>query len=332
MWEGQPYSFSSGGCTLLLGTPVGAPPAWLRARLAGLAWHSYVAPQCRNPTPPPPGPAAADMWALGCLLYEMCAGRPLFDAPPGTAPEAAVEAVRRQVLALAAPPALPAGYSADLAALLAALLRQAPADRPSADELLALPVVAGRMQELPSAVRAGLADVTAAQHRWQQQQQQVPAEAPVIVGAPSEPLDFTPSAVNACLPPAAYSAAASAGLLGEQQQQLWIATRGRTGSRRGALAQRERSASGGSVRSVASSAAASSGSSGGILPLDLALPLDCPGSPRSRTSSGALAVQTPVLSRRCLAPGDSSRSFASLARQSCPDFLTSAASSSTVQI
>ncbi|KAL4436648.1 hypothetical protein ABPG75_003787 [Micractinium tetrahymenae] len=271
------------------------------------------------------------MWALGCLLYEMCAGRPLFDAPPGTAPEAAVEAVRQQVLALALPPQLPQGYSADLAALLAVLLRQAPADRPSAAELLGLPAVAARMHELPAAVEAGLADAAAAQHRWQQQQA---AEAG---GGASGPIDFTPPAVNACLPAAAYSAG-SVGLLGTPrpgQQQTQQQTRGRTGSRRGAPAQRERSASGGSVRSAASSTAGSS-SSDSILPLDLALPLDCPGTPRSGLagsgSSRTLAVPTPVISRRCLAPADSSRSFASLARQSCPDFLMTSASSTTVHI
>ncbi len=272
------------------------------------------------------------MWALGCLLYEMCAGRPLFDAPAGTAPVAAVDLVRQQVLSLSAPPQLPAGYSADLAALLAALLRQAPADRPSADELLALPVVAARMHELPGSVRSGLANATVAQQRWQQQQQQAAAEGAAVGGGAAEPLNFTPPAVNACLPPAAYSVAESAGLLGEQQRQLWVATRGRASKRHGALAQRERSASGGSTRSAASSAAGSN-SSAGIVPLDLAVPLDCAGTPRaSRASSGAFAVHTPVIRRQCLAPADSGRSFASLARQSCPDFLMSAASSSTVHI
>lgn len=282
------------------------------------------------------------MWALGCLLYEMCAAQPMFDAPPGASPEAAVESVRRQVLALSAPPPLPPGYSADLAALLAVLLRQAPADRPSADELLALPAVAARMHELPAAVREGLADAAAAQHRWQQQQ--VASEAVVMGSGAVEPVNFTPPAVNACLPPAAYSAACNVGLLGnppagkQQQQpgQLWVATRGRGGSRHGANAQRERSASSGSVRSAASSAASSS-SSDGIRPLDLAVPLDCPITPRSgraySVSSGkSLAVSTPVLNRRCLAPADSSRSFPLLARQSCPDFLATLASSSTVHI
>ena len=195
---------------------------------------------------------SSDMWALGCLLVELCTGKLLFEVPPGCADAAAVDAaVRSAVLALQQAPRLPAGYSEELQGLLTALLRPLPAQRPSADELLALPAVAARLRHLPPTVQACLPG--AAPARQQQQQQQQAASAAV-------PPSFDASAVNACMPAAAYPGGRSKGLLvsvqppspqpQQQQRRLVWAGRGRPSKQEHAAA-RSRDSSAGSDGSAA---------------------------------------------------------------------------------
>jgi len=73
--------------------------------------------------------AASDIWALGCMLYELCALRPPFLAD--SFPE-----LKRQVQAGQYPP-ISRNYSYALSTILASLLRVNPRDRPTARELLA---------------------------------------------------------------------------------------------------------------------------------------------------------------------------------------------------
>lgn len=76
------------------------------------------------------GPSApADMWALGCVAYELAAGRPPF---LGVSADALA---RRR--ATEPPPALPTRYSAALRELVGELLDKAPARRPTAADVLA---------------------------------------------------------------------------------------------------------------------------------------------------------------------------------------------------
>ncbi|EFN56596.1 hypothetical protein CHLNCDRAFT_11527, partial [Chlorella variabilis] len=76
---------------------------------------------------------SADMWALGCILHELCTLRPLFLG--GSDAE-----VKQKVLAGAVPPISPR-YSEELRGLVAGMLRHSPAQRPTIDDILQTPLV-----------------------------------------------------------------------------------------------------------------------------------------------------------------------------------------------
>lgn len=86
--------------------------------------------------------AKADAWALGVVLYELCALRHPFDkstSKTGSAgPRAAAPEIARAILT-ETPPALPVIYSADLRNVAHLLLRKDPGTRPSITEILTLP-------------------------------------------------------------------------------------------------------------------------------------------------------------------------------------------------
>lgn len=81
----------------------------------------------------------ADLYAVGCLLYEMVAGRPPFDVSPDVTPVAQVAELARQHTHEAVPP-LPAEIDAEtppaLVRLIRALLAKSPADRPASAALV----------------------------------------------------------------------------------------------------------------------------------------------------------------------------------------------------
>ncbi|KAF1388549.1 hypothetical protein PFLUV_G00091430 [Perca fluviatilis] len=83
----------------------------------------------------------SDIWALGCLLYEMCVLSHAFQAPSFLA--VAMKIVEGET------PALPARYSADLNAVLQRMLQKDPASRPSAAELLKTPFMEDNMKVGP---------------------------------------------------------------------------------------------------------------------------------------------------------------------------------------
>lgn len=70
----------------------------------------------------------SDIWSVGCVVYELLAGSPPFEAPE----------LAYKVLT-AAPPPLPERYSAGLRELVFDMLQKDPEVRPSAAELLAKP-------------------------------------------------------------------------------------------------------------------------------------------------------------------------------------------------
>ena len=75
----------------------------------------------------------SDIWSLGCVLYEAAALQPPFRAND-------MSALYRKVMRGDYPP-LPIIYSADLNALIKAMLQVSPTLRPNCDKLLALPIV-----------------------------------------------------------------------------------------------------------------------------------------------------------------------------------------------
>jgi NIMA (never in mitosis gene a)-related kinase len=82
---------------------------------------------------------SADIWALGCILYELCALEPMFWAPD--------EARARDLVLRGRIELLPRRYSLDLGTLLLEMMHADPAQRITADELLRLPQASERASE-----------------------------------------------------------------------------------------------------------------------------------------------------------------------------------------
>ena len=79
---------------------------------------------------------AADVWALGCVLFEMCALRPAFSAFNIAGLLGKIRSGRA--------PLLPSRYSAELRKLARSMLYQSEERRPTAADVLASPVLAVR--------------------------------------------------------------------------------------------------------------------------------------------------------------------------------------------
>ena len=85
--------------------------------------------------------AKSDVWALGCVLYELCSGgRRAFEAP-------SLPAVVMKILKGEYPPLSAARWSPSLRRLLSRLLRLEPAGRPAAREILRSPAVRPTRQD-----------------------------------------------------------------------------------------------------------------------------------------------------------------------------------------
>lgn len=90
-----------------------------RGALTVLGTPGYMAPECLDPLAVDP---RADLYALGCILFEMATGRPPFSGPT---PFAILEGHRGGEI-----PSLPDGYSKSLRRLTRRLLSKQPGDRP----------------------------------------------------------------------------------------------------------------------------------------------------------------------------------------------------------
>jgi len=82
----------------------------------------------------------SDIWAMGCILYEMCAMKVPFDAPNISG---LVQKITRGPI-----PELPGGYSAGLRQLCKQMLTRDPNKRPSADEILERPEVQAMVKSM----------------------------------------------------------------------------------------------------------------------------------------------------------------------------------------
>ncbi|XP_062279202.1 serine/threonine-protein kinase Nek11 [Scomber scombrus] len=82
----------------------------------------------------------SDIWALGCLLYEMCSLTHAFHGPNFLS--VVMKIVEGET------PTLPAAYSADLNSVLQRMLQKQPSSRPSAAELLKNKFMEENMQKL----------------------------------------------------------------------------------------------------------------------------------------------------------------------------------------
>merc|ERR1719271_2363211 len=94
----------------------------------------------------------SDIWAMGCILHELCALRVPFD---GHDLKSLIQSITK-----APTPELPAAYSRELQLVLNQLLTRDPSSRPDADEILSIPVVddvVRRLESRGSEVNAGVA-------------------------------------------------------------------------------------------------------------------------------------------------------------------------------
>lgn len=84
---------------------------------------------------------SCDVWALGCVLFEMCALRPPFAGKDLPSLSSAV--------CRSATPAIPRHFSSELQGIVNTMLNKSAADRPSISSILALPQVQAHMHLLP---------------------------------------------------------------------------------------------------------------------------------------------------------------------------------------
>jgi serine/threonine protein kinase len=113
VFVGDDGSVRLGGFSLAKIEATGAATVW-SDEAAAAADQRYLAPELLNPALGSPSPAT-DLYALGCIAYELFAGRPPFESALG---------------AFTAIPPLPAGAPTGLGELLGSLLAGNPAQRP----------------------------------------------------------------------------------------------------------------------------------------------------------------------------------------------------------
>jgi NIMA (never in mitosis gene a)-related kinase len=87
--------------------------------------------------------AKSDVWALGCLLYEMVMGKPPFES-------ANMRGLAKKCMR-GAYPAVSSRYSAELQGVIKKLLAVNPDNRPSIDQILQMDTVVSKMSLLPEA-------------------------------------------------------------------------------------------------------------------------------------------------------------------------------------
>lgn len=79
----------------------------------------------------------ADMWAVGCVIFELCAGKFMWEIPGilGAQASASPEATQKLLNVI------PTGYSKELIGIIGSLFSVNPHERPTADDLLEVPCI-----------------------------------------------------------------------------------------------------------------------------------------------------------------------------------------------
>jgi len=115
----------------------------------------------------------SDIWAMGCILFELCALKVPFDGP--NIPQLVQKIVKGAV------PAVPPAYSAFLRNLTSELLNKIPEKRPSTDEILKRPPIKALMRqmldELPLGERGAEGDDAAGER------EAMPAQRPSVAAS-----------------------------------------------------------------------------------------------------------------------------------------------------
>jgi serine/threonine protein kinase len=119
-------------------TDLGIPELQRRVRLGELDGSTlrYVAPEVLATQQP--GDERADVWSLGCVLYEMVTLSHAFNA---------TSAIQRGEFT-----PLPSHVSSEMREVLESIFQLEPSSRPSVDELLQVPAVASCAAEMPNPV------------------------------------------------------------------------------------------------------------------------------------------------------------------------------------
>jgi len=147
---------------------------------------SYLSPEiCQKQ----PYSFASDVWALGCVLYELCALQPAFTGPD-------IHALLRKIV-LRPPPMLPETYSRELNSIGADLLSHEPGLRPSASALLQKSLLQDEIRRMLAERRTVNSGADSVATKAAGKVQQEPAAKPTQEGGAQPPAQHQQSAHHA---------------------------------------------------------------------------------------------------------------------------------------
>jgi serine/threonine protein kinase len=99
-----------------------------------------------------PYDARTDLWALGCLFYELSSLRRAFDMPANArTPRAALLALRKKVMLPEGPPPMPKVYPKEWKDLIRGLLSRDASDRPTLRDVFRMPFLKQAVQDVEDA-------------------------------------------------------------------------------------------------------------------------------------------------------------------------------------
>lgn len=161
----------------------------------------------------------SDIWAMGCILYEMCARKVPFDA--ASIPKLVQEIVKGRI------PSVPNDYSGFVKGLVAEMLNRDPNKRPGCDEILQKP-------EIQAVVRGMVAEAQEKEGNPEAKAAPAPKEAPAAAGGKhaasagnykkDDLVEYLSTAHQAWLPAVVISVDADGRILLDLKPNTWIST------------------------------------------------------------------------------------------------------------